>query len=846
IQDLLHRIAGCHVFSALDMASAYKHVEIHPDDRPKTAFITRKGLFQLRVMSFGFKTAPPFFQRVLSRILRGIENILVYLDDILVYTKTVGDHLKVLRRVFEKLSAAEIKLKLPKCTLLHHRLEYLGHILSTEGLSPNPTYIEKCLRTPKPQSRKDLQRFVGILNWVAIYVPLLSLLLAPLTELLKSRFGTRPLLTSWKPVHDNAFRRCLKAVGDASFLRHPDPTKQFFIFCDSSLYACGAVLMQEYNPTEISVGGRLHKRGNGSREAEKTWEKYLERLKKKRSVFVTEDDKILWPVGFASHKFTETERRYHIVDLEIFAILLAIRVWAVWLRGRHFVVYTDAKMAKHFLQSAQSEGRHARWQAQLMGYHMTVKSVKGEDNVPADWMSREQQWDSSEATDAFVVGAEVQYGLVGFELQPSSVRAAVRDAGPALIIREVTEAYPVNDRFPKERRPRRGSKKAKIWGRNQRQRLRAKKAKDTLERKEEVTEISVGGEDHVDTGRPGVDGGAGSANRVIRAPLPKDVPLSAVQAVARESTLALPKQTTEPSEIAETSEQSVGGKKSNGRRPRPLAPVDEERLAALRLQANLVQNLSKLDEFDVRVREERKEDEVSEVGDDIRRAFAMLREESDFSSTFDAATLALEQEEDVFIRAIRRSLEEDDLDTYSLPSKYRELLKKDEFKLDGDLVMLKPNRLLVPPTLRRKILSYFHDSAWGGGHGGAAATYQAMRGSMYWPGMREDVNAHVFSCVPCQKGKPNWRVTKQGLRSQVVVDHPLDLLHVDTFELPETSRGNRFGVVMIDHFSGFLQVAPMRTFCSYETAITILTEWICKWGVPKKIHSDRGSEYLNE
>ncbi len=844
IQDLLHRVAGCHVFSALDMASAYNHVSIHPDDRAKTAFITREGLFQLKVMSFGFKTAPPFFQRVLSRILRGIHNILVYLDDILVYTKTVGEHLTVLRKVFKKLSEANIKLKLPKCTLLHHRLEYLGHILSTEGLSPNPEYIEKCLRSPKPESRKDLQRFVGILNWVAIYVPLLSLLLAPLTELLKSRFATRPLLSSWKPVHDVAFRRCLKAVGDADFLRHPDPTKQFYIFCDSSLYACGAVLMQEYNPTEISVGGRLGKSSNGSREAEEKRQSYLEKLKKKRSVFVTEEGTVLWPVGFASHKFTETERRYHIVDLEIFAILLAIRVWSVWLRGRHFVVFTDAKMAKHFLQSAQSEGRHARWQAQLMGYHMTVKSVKGEDNVPADWMSREQQWDSAEATDAFWVGGEVHPGLVGFELRPSSERAAL-DAGRALILHEVTEAYPVTGRFPLERRPRRGSKKAKAWARDQRKRQRAKLAKKQGKIREAATEISVGGKESAGTVRTVADRGAGSVNRV-RALKPKDVPLPAVQAVARESTLALPSNPTEPTATVETSEQSVGGRKSNGRRPRPLAPKDKERLAALRLQANLVGNLALLDKYDERTREERKEDEVSEAGDDIRRAFAMLREESDFTSTFDVARIALEQEEDIFIRAIRRSIEEDNFDAYSLPPKYRERLKKKEFELDTNLVMLKPGRLLVPPTLRRQFLSYFHDSAWGGGHGGAAATYKAMRGSVYWPGMREDVNLHVLSCLSCQKGKPNWRVDKQGLRIQVVVNGPLELLHVDTFELPESSRGNRFGVVMIDHHSGFMEVAPMKGFTSYETALAILSEWVCRWGLPRKIHSDRGSEYLNE
>ncbi len=844
IQELLHQVRGSFVFSALDMASAYNHISIHPRDRPKTAFVTRRGLYQLKVLSFGFKTAPPFFQRTLSHILRGVRNIVVYLDDILVFTKTIGEHFITLRQVFKRLTESNIKLKLPKCTLFHFRLEYLGHILSSEGIAPNPKYIEKCLRFPKPTTRKELQRFIGVLNWVSIYVPLLSLLLAPLTELLKSKYQTKPLLSSWASVHDVAFARCLKAIGEADFLRHPDPDRDFVIFCDASTYACGAVLLQPWADGEVAVKGRVLQQAKGRQGAEdRVRLKQKKKLRKTRSVFETAENEILWPVAFASHKFTETERRYHIVDLEIYAILLALRVWRVWLVGRHFVVYTDAKMAKYFLQSAQGEGRHARWQAQLMGYHMTLRSVRGEDNVPADWMSREQLWTSAQASDAFVVGDTVSPGLIEFELRPSLRMGA--DGSP--IVNEKVEAYPVISRFPKERRPRRGSKKAKAWARAQRQKqlTEAKQADQKDDEKEETTEIAVGGGERVGPAYTGADRGAGSVNRG-RA-LPEDVPSSAApQAVARESATVPPSSLQPLPRPTAISESADGDRQPNDRRSKTLAPVDKERLAALRLQANLMGNLRDLDLFEDQRREDRKEDELSDDGDSERRTFAMLREQRDFTATFDETRIALEQESDPYIRAIRRALSGDDSDAYQLPAKYRERLKKKEFGMDKELVVLKPDRLLVPPYMRSEMLDYFHSSSMGGGHGGSASTYKAMRRALYWPGMRADVNIHVASCLECQKGKADWKVTRQGLRVQLAIDAPNEMVHIDTFELPETVRGNRYGMVMVDHFSGYLAVSTMHAMSGYEMSISFLSDWICLYGIPRRLHSDRGSEYLNE
>ncbi len=465
IKDLLRRVRGNYVFTALDMASAYNHIAIHPDDRHKTAFVTRKGLYQLKVMSFGFKNAPPFFQRTLTRILRGIPSIVVYLDDILIFTKTIREHLDILHKVLGRLHASDIRLKLPKCSFLKHELEYLGHVLSSEGIAPNPKYIEKCLEVPKPKSKKDLQRFVGVLNWVAMYTPLIASHLAPLTELLKSRYAKKPFSEVWGRVHDTAFDKCRHCVQHAGFLRHPDGLKPFTIFADASRYACGAVLMQPYPAEEIAIKGRLTAISDKASGVTKEQFERLQELRKKRSVFTTGEGELLWPVAFASHKFTETERRYHIVDLEIFAILMAIRLWRVWLQGRHFTVFTDARMARHFLLSAEAEGRHARWQAQLMGFHMTIKSVKGDDNVPADWMSREQVWTADEAREAFfATGCVVDYSKDADEdlmIIPDEAAAKTVTGRVALPAKDSGGVYPVISRFPVEPRPQPRSQETK-------------------------------------------------------------------------------------------------------------------------------------------------------------------------------------------------------------------------------------------------------------------------------------------------------------------------------------------------------------------------------------------------
>ncbi len=228
------------------------------------------------------------------------------------------------------------------------------------------------------------------------------------------------------------------------------------------------------------------------------------------------------------------------------------------------------------------------------------------------------------------------------------------------------------------------------------------------------------------------------------------------------------------------------------------------------------------------------------------RSFALLRETTDFTALFNLEKIANEQREDHFCRAVLQALRGDDSGVSSLPPRLRQLLKADQLFIDGDLILLQGDRLLVPVHLRGRMLHYFHCSRLGGGHRGHAATHRAMKQCTYWPGMREDTRLFVLGCPECQKGKSDWRVNRQGLRVQMAVSAPNELVHVDSFELPESTRGNKFGMVMIDHFSGFLEIAVMPAIGGYNMSMAFMTQWICHYGIPRRLHSDRGTEYLNE
>ncbi|MCP4477936.1 MAG: hypothetical protein GY818_07580 [Planctomycetaceae bacterium] len=306
IHDIYGKLSGHEWFSALDLRHGYHHLEVRPEDRYKTAFITHHGLFEFNRMTFGFVNAPAAFQRAMDYIFRDLSFVVVYIDDILIMSKTEEEHMRHLRIVFEILETYNLVIRKEKCQFFVKELKYLGFILSGKGMRPDPEYIQKVIDLPDPTRLKELKHCLGMVTWLHRYIPRMSDYLFPLTEATKTRGMTknqlrhRPWSEVWTKECQEAWEMVKTLVKQTQLLRHPDMSKEFFVVTDASDVGIGAVLMQEYSG-------------------------------------------VLEPVEFWSSKLQETQQHWYVGEKELYGIVATIEHWQKFLKLRKFTVYTDHK-----------------------------------------------------------------------------------------------------------------------------------------------------------------------------------------------------------------------------------------------------------------------------------------------------------------------------------------------------------------------------------------------------------------------------------------------------------------------------------------------------------------------
>ncbi|KAJ9531659.1 hypothetical protein QJQ45_021802, partial [Haematococcus lacustris] len=249
IDDLFDRLSGCSVFSSLDLQAGYHQIRITPEDVPKTAFRTPEGHFQFKVLSFGLTNAPATFQRVMNDAFAPVlgKCALVYLDDILVMSKSLPEHLQHLRLVFDLLRKNKLYAKMSKCEFMQLTLRFLGHVISAGAISVDPDKVRAIVDWPVPSSLTQLQSFLGAANFVRKFVHNFSAISAPLTDLCGKLSATFPW-HSWPDHERHAFYELKAAVANVPMLRLPDHTQPFQVYCDASLQGVGAVLMQDGYP----------------------------------------------------------------------------------------------------------------------------------------------------------------------------------------------------------------------------------------------------------------------------------------------------------------------------------------------------------------------------------------------------------------------------------------------------------------------------------------------------------------------------------------------------------------------------------------------------------------------
>ncbi|GJP55920.1 hypothetical protein CLOM_g14935 [Closterium sp. NIES-68] len=316
IDDLLDQLRGATVFSKLDLRSGYWQIRMADDSVHKTAFQTRYRSYEYLVMPFGLTNTSATFQAEMNHILRPLldECVVVYLDDILVYSRDMQQHVKHLRRVFEILRRERFYVKLSKSDFALEKVQFLGHIVSAQGVHVDPKKI-KVVRTWKtPENVKELQQFLGFANYYNRFVLQYAKITAPLTNLLKKNTPYK-----WGPQHQEAVEQLKQALTSAPVLILPDPAERDYVIeADASDQAVGAVLMQD--------------QGNG-----------------------------LQPIAYLSKKLHEAELNYPIHDKEALAIIIAFKTWRCYLEGRKTTVYTDHCSLKYLKTQPSLSRRQVQW-----------------------------------------------------------------------------------------------------------------------------------------------------------------------------------------------------------------------------------------------------------------------------------------------------------------------------------------------------------------------------------------------------------------------------------------------------------------------------------------------------
>ncbi len=300
VPAVLEELRGARIFSKLDLRSAYNLIRIREGNEWKTAFITPSDHYEYLVMPYGLSNAPSVFQEFMNEVFREFLHrfVIVYIDDILIYSQNLADHRHHVAQVLQKLRQFRLYLKLEKCEFHRPTVQFLGYIIGREGIQMDQGKVTAVAEWPTPQTIKDLQRFLGFANFYRRFMKGFSLLTAPLATLLCGK----PKSLSWSSNAHEAFNSLKTAFSTAPILRHPDPHVPFVVKVDASTTGAGAVLSQLF-------GEPPH----------------------------------LQPCAYYSKKLTSAEQNDDIGNRELLAIKLALEEWRHWLEGANhpFTVITD-------------------------------------------------------------------------------------------------------------------------------------------------------------------------------------------------------------------------------------------------------------------------------------------------------------------------------------------------------------------------------------------------------------------------------------------------------------------------------------------------------------------------
>jgi hypothetical protein len=342
IDILFDQLAGAQVFSKIDLRSGYHQIKIRAKDIPKMAFTMRYGLYEYLVMSFGLMNAPAHFMYLMNSVFMPELDkfVMVFIDDILIYSRSMEEHEEHLRIVLQWLREHQLYAKFSKCEFWIKEVPFLGHVVSPEGITVDPSKVKEVWEWRPPTSVSEVRSFLGLADYYRRFIPYFSKITKPITELLKK--GNKYV---WSEACDEASKHLKKLLTTLHVLAQPDTTKPFDLYCDASVTGLGSVLMQE---------GRV--------------------------------------ISYSSRQLRRHEEHYPTHDLELAAVVMALQTWRHYLLGNVIHIYTDHKSLKYIFTQPDLNMRQRRWLELIKDYELEFHYHPGKANVVTDVLSRKAHY----------------------------------------------------------------------------------------------------------------------------------------------------------------------------------------------------------------------------------------------------------------------------------------------------------------------------------------------------------------------------------------------------------------------------------------------------------------------
>ncbi|KAK1421015.1 hypothetical protein QVD17_23053 [Tagetes erecta] len=341
IDDLFDQLQGASWFSKIDLRSGYHQLKIRDEDIPKTAFRTRYGHYEFLVMSFGLTNAPAAFMDLMNRVCRPMldRSVIVFIDDILIYSRSEAEHAIHLREVLETLRREKLYAKFSKCAFWLREVQFLGHVINANGILVDPSKIEAVMKWNPPMTPTEVRSFLGLAGYYRRFIQDFSKIASPLTKLTR-----KDIKFVWNKEQEQAFQTLKEKLTQAPVLSLLDGTDDLVVYSDASYLGLGCVLMQR---------GKV--------------------------------------IAYASRQLKPNEVNYPTHDLELAAVVFALKTWRHYLYGVKCIIYSDHKSLKYFFDQKDLNMRQRRWLELIKDYDCEIHYHPGKANVVADALSR--KWD---------------------------------------------------------------------------------------------------------------------------------------------------------------------------------------------------------------------------------------------------------------------------------------------------------------------------------------------------------------------------------------------------------------------------------------------------------------------